>query len=85
LVMSGKDTLRGKSSSLCEANPQAARNLGVNVEAEGKRVKRGSLRSDKDPDSRVFVCLDAGVTRPILYRRSRLPPWSKSCATGCVP
>ena len=47
--MSEKDTLRGKSSSLCEANPQAARILGVNVEAERKRVKRGSLRSEKTP------------------------------------
>jgi len=38
----------------------ASEELGVSVEAVRKRVKRGSLRSDKDPDGRVYVYLDAG-------------------------
>ena len=33
----------------------ASEELGVSVEAVRKRVKRGSLRSDKDPDGRVYV------------------------------
>jgi hypothetical protein len=54
--------------------PQASEELGVSVEAVRKRVKRGSLRSDKGPDHRVYVYLDTGATRPTLCRRSRLPP-----------
>jgi len=44
----------------------ASEELGVSVEAVRKRVKRGSLRSDKDPDGRVYVYLDAGgdTSRP---------------------
>jgi hypothetical protein len=44
----------------------ASEELGVSVEAVRKRVKRGSLRSDKDPDGRVYVYLDAGgdASRP---------------------
>jgi hypothetical protein len=38
----------------------ASEELGVSVEAVRKRVKRGSVRSDKDPDGRVYVYLDAG-------------------------
>jgi hypothetical protein len=39
---------------------EASEELGVSVEAVRKRVKRGSLRSDKGPDGRVYVYLDAG-------------------------
>jgi len=39
----------------------ASEELGVSVEAVRKRVKRGSLRSEKGPDGRVYVYLDAGV------------------------
>jgi hypothetical protein len=39
---------------------EASEILGVSVEAVRKRVKRGSLRSDKGPDGRVYVYLDAG-------------------------
>lgn len=38
---------------------EAAKELSVSAEAVRKRVKRGSLRSDKDPDGRVYVYLDA--------------------------
>jgi hypothetical protein len=38
---------------------EASEELGVSVEAVRKRVKRDSLRSDKDPDGRVYVYLDA--------------------------
>jgi hypothetical protein len=39
---------------------EAAGDLGVSIEAVRKRVKRGSLRSEKAPDGRVYVYLDAG-------------------------
>lgn len=32
----------------------------MSIEAVRKRVKRGSLQSDKGPDGRVYVYLDAG-------------------------
>ena len=35
---------------------QAARRLGVKEDAIRKRVKRGSLEHDKDPDGRAYVC-----------------------------
>jgi len=38
---------------------EASEILGVSVEAVRKRVKRTSLRADKDPDGRVYVYLDA--------------------------
>src|SRR5215207_7686603 len=37
---------------------EAAERLGVSVEAIRKRVKRGTLRSDKGGDGRRYVCLD---------------------------
>jgi hypothetical protein len=37
---------------------EAAEQLGVSVEAIRKRVKRGTLRSDKGPDGRRYVYLD---------------------------
>lgn len=38
---------------------EAAEVLGVSVEAIRKRVKRGTLRSEKGEDGRRYVCLDA--------------------------
>ncbi len=38
---------------------EASEELGVSVEAVRNRVKRESLRADKDPDGRVYVYLDA--------------------------
>ena len=43
---------------------EASEILGVSVEAVRKRVKRKSLRADKDPDGRVYVYLDAGGDAP---------------------
>ncbi len=37
---------------------QAAQVLGISTDAVHKRVKRGSLESDKDSDGRVYVYLD---------------------------
>lgn len=42
---------------------EAARQLGVSEQAIRKRVKRGTLEHDKDPDGRVYVYLDE-VTNP---------------------
>ena len=38
---------------------EAARRLGISEGAVRKRVTRGTLRHDKDPDGRVYVYLDA--------------------------
>jgi|SRR5918997_3276236 excisionase family DNA binding protein len=38
---------------------EAARRLGVKDDAIRKRIQRGSLEHDKDPDGRVYVYLDA--------------------------
>lgn len=40
---------------------EAADTLGISKEAVRKRVKRGSLSSDKGADGRVYVCLDTGT------------------------
>ena len=37
---------------------QAAQVLGISTDAVHKRVKRGSLHSEKDPNGRVYVWLD---------------------------
>ena len=42
---------------------EAARQLGVSEQAIRKRVKRGTLEHDKEPDGRVYVYLD-DVTNP---------------------
>jgi hypothetical protein len=46
LVMSEKDTLRGKSSSLCEANPQAARIPEVEELVVSKELVYQSLEAE---------------------------------------
>jgi hypothetical protein len=38
---------------------EAARRLGISEGAVRKRVTRGTLRHDKEPDGRVYVYLDA--------------------------
>ncbi len=38
---------------------EAARRLGVKDDAIRKRIQRGTLEHDKDPDGRVYVYLDA--------------------------
>jgi uncharacterized coiled-coil protein SlyX len=38
---------------------EAAKRLGVKDDAIRKRIQRGTLEHDRDPDSRVYVCLDA--------------------------
>ena len=40
---------------------EAAEVLGISKEAVGKRVKRGTLRSEKGADGRVYVYLPAGA------------------------
>jgi uncharacterized membrane protein len=44
---------------------EAARTLGVSEGAIRKRVKRGTLAHDKDPDGRVYVYLDDGLDEGI--------------------
>jgi hypothetical protein len=43
---------------------QAAEALGISSEGVRKRIKRGSLASEKDSDGKVWVWLDGGRTRP---------------------
>jgi hypothetical protein len=42
---------------------RAAAHLGVSESAIRKRVERGTLRSDKGPDGRRYVYLDAGADK----------------------
>jgi hypothetical protein len=44
---------------------EAARRLGISEGAVRKRVTRGTLEHDKDPDGRVYVYLDAGSRRGV--------------------
>jgi hypothetical protein len=39
---------------------EAAEELGLSVEAIRKRIQRGTIHSDKGPDGRRYVYLDAG-------------------------
>ncbi len=52
--------MEGRSTGRRVTMREAADELGVSVEAIRKRVQRGSIRSDKDPDGRRYVYLDAG-------------------------
>jgi len=47
---------------------EVAEVLGTSVDAVRMRVRRGNLRSDKDPDGRVYVWVDAdeSETKPRL-------------------
>jgi hypothetical protein len=40
---------------------QAAHTLGISTDAVHKRVRRGTLAADKDPDGKVFVYLDGAL------------------------
>jgi hypothetical protein len=42
---------------------EAAEHLGTTVDAIRKRVQRGTIAHDKDPDGRVWVLLDADMPR----------------------
>ncbi len=53
--------MEGRSTGRRVTMREAADELGVSVEAIRKRVQRGSIRSDKDPDGRRYVYLDEGV------------------------
>ena len=44
---------------------QAAQVLGVSTDAVHKRVRRGSLESDKDENGHVYVYLDDGLDSPL--------------------
>jgi hypothetical protein len=44
---------------------EAARALGISEGAVRKRVTRGTLQHEKEPDGRIYVYLDAGVRRGV--------------------
>jgi hypothetical protein len=50
---------------------EAAAELGVSKDAVRQRVRRGTLRSDKGEDGRVYVYLDASVDD---VHTAKLPP-----------
>jgi hypothetical protein len=58
----------GRAGGTRVTQREAADRLGISVEAIRKRVKRGTLRSDKGEDGRRYVCLpdapDTGGPRP---------------------
>ena len=43
---------------------EAARHLGISQDAVRQRIRRGSMRHDKDDKGRVYVYLDLTDTRP---------------------
>ena len=43
---------------------EAAKRLGISVEAVRGRIKRGTLRGEKGPDGTVFVFVDTNQSRP---------------------
>jgi hypothetical protein len=57
---------RGLDAELDKVTIQdAARRLGVSEGAVRKRVTRGTLRHDKEPDGRIYVYLDGGNRRGV--------------------
>ena len=51
---------------------EAAQRLGISQDAVRQRVRRGSMRHDKDDKGRVYVYLNATNTRPtIVHHTSR--------------
>jgi hypothetical protein len=51
---------------------EAAEVLGVSKEAVRKRALRGTLRSERDPDGRVYVYVDAGQDEPPTHEPNAL-------------
>jgi hypothetical protein len=51
---------------------EAADVLGVSKEAVRKRALRGTLRSERDPDGRVYVYVDAAAEEPPTHERDAL-------------
>ena len=49
---------------------QAAQVLGISTDAVHKRVKRGSLGSEKGQDGRVYVWLDLDQDTPPSFRQA---------------
>jgi hypothetical protein len=45
--------------------PDAARLLGISVEAVRGRIKRGTLEHEKEEDGAVYVLLDADRSQPV--------------------
>ena len=52
------------NQSLRLTTTEAAERLGISVEAVRGRIKRGTLRGERDPDGTVYVLLDANQLRP---------------------
>lgn len=49
----------------------AAHRLGVSEGAVRKRVTRGTLRHDKEPDGRIYVYLDEGSRRGVYDKQDK--------------
>ena len=58
----GQDTT-GRSSTARVSVQEAAERLSTTVDAIRKRVQRGTIVHEKDPDGRVWILLDADRTR----------------------
>ncbi len=59
---------------------EAARRLGVKDDAIRKRIQRGSLEHDKDPDGRVYVYLDAShdMSQDTWREATRYATWDET-------
>jgi hypothetical protein len=53
----------GHSSTTRVSAQEAAEHLGTTVDAIRKRVQRGTIAHEKDPDGRVWILLDADRTK----------------------
>jgi hypothetical protein len=60
----GRDTGRDAGATRV-AVAEAAKHLGITKEAVRKRISRGTLRSDKDPDGTVRVYIPASSTERV--------------------
>src|SRR5215213_4367521 len=63
LVGEGRQDARGPPPTERVSVPQAADHLGTTVDAIRKRVQRGTIPHEKDPDGRVWILLDTGRPR----------------------
>ncbi len=54
----------------------AARSLGIKEESVRKRVRRGTIRSEKDADGRLYVYVDSAETVRDRYRDASEGPYA---------
>src|SRR4051794_16193678 len=69
---SGEDTVQDERRDERTTVAEAAQRLGITKEAVRKRISRGTLRADKDPDGTVRVYIPASGTAAATFDRDEL-------------